>query len=297
MTLSPTRLASLVAPLLVVLMAALAWAPQARAADRLKVSLVPGVSHVQPGVPFYVAVRLQHKEGYHTYWKFPGIVGVPTSMDWTLPEGWKAEPLIWPAPIQVHMFKIRAQGYHGEVLLPVKLTPPAHIEGAEVDLAGKVSWMCCGRDCSPGFTDVSLRLPVKDAPAPPDPAWAPKIVAAQQSAPEPIQNWETAAVREAGFITLTLTPTSEAAQAAGKQIKDVLFFTDDGLINADKDQPLTRTDDGAIILKLEISQYADDPDADRLNGLLRTSSAAGWTTGEPPTPAVSISVPVVGKVE
>jgi thiol:disulfide interchange protein DsbD len=294
MTLSKPRFTPFAALLPALFLAALAWATPAHAADRLKVSLVPGVTHVQPGGPFYVAVRLQHKEGYHTYWKFPGIVGVPTSMDWKLPEGWKAEPLIWPAPIQVHMFKIRAQGYHGEVLLPVKLTPPAHIEGAEVEIVGKVSWMCCGRDCSPGFTDVSLRLPVKAAPPSPDSAWAPKIVAAQQSAPEPLKEWQTAAVREVGFITLTLTPQSEAAKTAGNQIKDVLFFTDDGLINADKDQPLTRTDDGRLILKLEISQYADDPDADRLNGLLRTGSAAGWTIRDRPAPAVSISVPIVG---
>src|SRR5688572_10915548 len=49
-------------------------------AEPLTIELVSEVASIQPGSPFYVGLHLKHKEHYHTYWKFPGIVGVPTDM-------------------------------------------------------------------------------------------------------------------------------------------------------------------------------------------------------------------------
>src|SRR6187551_155684 len=48
----------------------------------LSIELVSEVTSIQPGTPFYVGLHLKHQEHYHTYWKFPGIVGVPTDMAW-----------------------------------------------------------------------------------------------------------------------------------------------------------------------------------------------------------------------
>src|SRR5690349_5590369 len=49
-------------------------------AEPLSIELVSEVTSIQPGMPFYVGLHLKHQEHYHTYWRFPGIVGVPTSM-------------------------------------------------------------------------------------------------------------------------------------------------------------------------------------------------------------------------
>src|SRR5687767_15037610 len=70
-------------------------------ADPLKIDLISEVSTIQPGTPFHVGLHLKHREHYHTYWKFPGIVGVPTDTEWGLPPGWHANSLEWPAPERV----------------------------------------------------------------------------------------------------------------------------------------------------------------------------------------------------
>src|SRR5215212_269957 len=104
-------------------------------AEPLSIELISEVTSIQPGTSFYVGLHLKHQEHYHTYWKFPGIVGVPTDMAWKLPPGWKAGPIEWPAPERVMMFQIKAQGYHGEVLLPMKVTPPNDLQsGAKITL-------------------------------------------------------------------------------------------------------------------------------------------------------------------
>ena len=50
-------------------------------------ALVSGVDTVRPGQPFLVGLKVHHHEGFHTYWRSPGIVGVPFALKWEVPEG------------------------------------------------------------------------------------------------------------------------------------------------------------------------------------------------------------------
>ena len=130
----------------------------------LSVDLVSEVSHVQPGTPFYVGVFIHHEPGFHTYWKQPGIVGVPTSIKWDLPRGWKGGDLEYPEPESVMMFTLKAQGYERDVLLQAQITPPKKLDpGSSITLSGRAVWMCCAQSCHPGFKDLSL-TPVSYTP-------------------------------------------------------------------------------------------------------------------------------------
>jgi len=127
-----------------------------------------------------VGLALHHGQGYHTYWKHPGTaLGVPTGITWKdLPAGFKAEPIDWPEPEPVLMFQIKAQGYERDVVLPIRITPPADLkDGSMVKLSGKALWMCCNQECNPGFQDLVIELPVKVADAPVYNAeWRPRFV-------------------------------------------------------------------------------------------------------------------------
>ena len=100
---------------------ALASAEQETQGADLK--FVAAVSAIQPGVPFTVALHIRHEEGFHTYWKAPGIVGLPTMIEWKLPPGFSAGPIEWPSPELVDMASHPAHGYHRDVLLLTKKTP------------------------------------------------------------------------------------------------------------------------------------------------------------------------------
>ena len=82
----------------VVLAAAAFLAPVLRAQpSHVKASLVSADATVQPGHAFTVALRFVHDPHWHTYWVNPGT-GLPTSLAWKLPPGWKASDILWPAP-------------------------------------------------------------------------------------------------------------------------------------------------------------------------------------------------------
>ena len=70
-------------------------------------TLICDVSSFKPGVPFRIGVRLAVAERTHVYWRNPGDSGLPSGVDWTLPDGFTAGPLQWPAPIR---FEIEETG-------------------------------------------------------------------------------------------------------------------------------------------------------------------------------------------
>jgi thiol:disulfide interchange protein DsbD len=232
----------------------------------LSIELVSEVTSVQPGTPFYVGLHLKHQEHYHTYWKLPGIVGVPTNMEWKLPPGWKADSIEWPAPERVMMFRIKAQGYHGEVLLPIKLTPPPDLApGTNVTLEGKATWMCCGLDCNPGFTDLSITLPVAEFPRPANATNEALFQKARANMPQALAGYDAKASREGDRVTLRVTPKEGIAPLAADM--SGIFFTEDGYINADSPQ-VFRKDGESLVVELGVSTYFTDPAPADLRGIL-----------------------------
>lgn len=244
-------------------------------ANPLKISLVSEVTSIAPGKPFYVGLHLQHRKGDHTYWKFPGIVGVPTGIEWKLPKGFATGPIEWPEPQSVLMYQTKAQGYEGETLLPVRITPPKTLKpGAMVILSGQASWMCCGKVCNPGLKELSLEMKVADA-AEWDEKWRGKFDAARAAAPQTLAGWKAEAKRVGDVVHLKLTAMTEVAKKRTAAIKEMIFYTDDGLINADKPQTFSSPESGVLVMKLIISEYANDPKAGELSGVLQTPQ--GWS--------------------
>lgn len=54
--------------------------------------LIAENTHVQPGQPFWLAVKLNMDPHWHTYWRNPGDSGLGTTVDWELPEGSSTTP-------------------------------------------------------------------------------------------------------------------------------------------------------------------------------------------------------------
>ncbi|MBX7208785.1 MAG: hypothetical protein K1X78_10765 [Verrucomicrobiaceae bacterium] len=243
----------------------------------LEVTLVSEVTSIQPGRPFYAGLHLHHGPAYHSYWKYPGIVGVPTGVTWKLPRGFEAGEIEWPEPEPVLMFKIKAQGFERDVVLPVKITPPANLKPGEVvKLEGKASWMSCARTCHPGFTDISLSLPVSnDAPAF-DEKWRPAFEKERSLAARPSDAWQTAATESGMTVVLTVTPVrSGARKFTADQTQKIIFFTEDGWIDSDKPQVIRLNADGSIAITLTRSDiYLGKEPPRTLAGLLQ--SRDGW---------------------
>ncbi len=249
----------------------------------LNVELVSEVTTIRPGQPFYAGLLFHHDPGYHTYWKNPGLAGVPTNLQWSLPPGWKAGEIEWPAPDKVMMAQIATHGYERDVLLMVKLTPPAKIRDATVTLQTKASWMCCARTCNPGYCDLALSLPIA---AGAEPAWHPqwhKAFRNERAAfPVPITGWKLSAVKQGKKIILTGQPEKPGTTLPEKPV----FFSSDNFICSHPPQVWQATATG-FQAELEMSELPPKNQS-VLRGLLRSKS--GWLPKD--SRAAIIEVPV-----
>ena len=147
-------------------------AAAAPAASQTKASLKLDLAAARPGDTVMAALRLEMKDGWHTYWRNGGDAGAPTEIQWQLPPGLSAGALQWPAPEKYEAEGVYSYVYHDEVWL---LTPLRVQEGTPLGTAAlkaKVSWLECEKLCLPGAATVTATLeiapearPSADAPA------------------------------------------------------------------------------------------------------------------------------------
>jgi DsbC/DsbD-like thiol-disulfide interchange protein/cytochrome c biogenesis protein CcdA len=250
-------------------------------------SLVASDASIKPGTPFTVALRLDHKPHWHSYWLNPGT-GLPTKIVWTLPAGWTAGDIQWPAPLVLEDSRgnVIGNGYEGDLLLPVILTPPADLKaGAIVELTAKAEWLMCQDECVPGNAKLSLSLPVAAEDPKPDAAWGEKIRAVLAQLPVTDPSWTIGASKDAKGVTLRVQAAGSAAGAA-RTAEAIHFFSADGFIASDVPESVTPDGKGGFVLTLPVSP--DGPkDAARLVGVL--TSKQGWKS-DGSLPGITIDV-------
>lgn len=155
------------AGLLVMLIAAPLRAQEAVPKDLIKTKLLADVASIQPGKPFQVGVLLDISPKWHVYWINFGEAGIPTTVEWQLPEGFKASSTLYPVPTRLTaQGSITVYGYENQVMLMTTITPPARIDATRVDIGAKASWLACEDLCIPGEAKVSLSLPVGNTSSP-----------------------------------------------------------------------------------------------------------------------------------
>ncbi len=240
--------------------------------QHVQASLVAADASIQPGRPFTVALHLVHDPHWHTYWHNPGT-GLATKLVWNLPAGFTAGEIQWPAPslIKDHSGNVSGNGYEGDLLLPVTITPPADLQpGAAIELKARAEWLMCEEVCIPGSGEVGLSLSVANDAPKPDATWGEKIRKVLAGLPRTDAAWTVTATHNATTITLAITPAGTIPAALVP--RDLHFFPDDSLVAFELPQPV-RDERGGFVLALPMSDDAPK-NPGRLLGVV--TSESGW---------------------
>jgi DsbC/DsbD-like thiol-disulfide interchange protein len=259
--------AGAVATLLLVCARASAATP-ATPASHVRAELVSELESIQPGQPFWVGLHLAMDPGWHTSWQNPGDSGQPTRIEWTLPPGFEADPIEWPYPRPFARDTVVRFGYDQDVVLPVRITPPASLApGRLVSLAARAEWQECREECLPGRADVAVTLPVsRDAPRPLS-ALAAIFALTRQRLPVTAAGWTFEATADGPAFQLRVRPPGSWGT-----IEHAYFFPQEAqVVDYTAAQTLAATADG-YRLDLAAAPTATRPPA-RLRGVLLTGSA------------------------
>ncbi len=115
------------------------------------------------GQTLWLGLAIDHKPHWHTYWKNPGDSGLPTQLQWTLPEGFQAGEIEWPTPKRLPIGPLMNHGYEGKLLLPVSVTVPAGFSGDTLPVKLRADWLVCKDVCIPESGDFALDIPARSA--------------------------------------------------------------------------------------------------------------------------------------
>jgi len=236
-------------------------------APHVEVELVADVDSVRPGEPFDAGLRFALEKDWHVYWSNPGDSGLAPRVHWTLPPGTEVGELTWPHPHRIAIGPLVNFGYEGEILLPVRVTPPATLAPGETfALAARAEWLVCKEDCIPGEAELALALPV--ASTPPDRSrWAPLFDAMRALVPRERPAIAVEAVRHDDRVELRLTARDGGPVLAGAPPGSLVFFpADAGLIENASEQPQSIARD-LVTVSLEKSHQRREP-VERLRGAL-----------------------------
>ncbi len=257
---------------------------QASSPPHVVAGLIAETRNVVPGRPLHLALRQEIQSGWHTYWSNPGESGLPTTIDWSLPSGFKVGPIAWPTPERFTVGPVVGYGYEHEAVLPVTIDAPSGLQpGAQVTISAHASWLVCSDICIPEEADLSLSLPVGLA-SEADAGAAPLFAAARARIPAP-NPFPTVATASNDEITLRVA-TGDATR-----LKDLAFFPADADVIDDGAPQSIAADADGVVLKLKRAEKSPPP---RLNGILLFRDLAlqeQATSGEGPQ-ALEISVPI-----
>ena len=127
----------------------------------------------KPGETLWAGLEMKIPAHWHTYWRYSGDAGMPTTVTWTLPDGVSAGDIAWPLPTKTILkpgdIIVCTYSYENRVVLlvPIKLDPG--IKPGSLKLQTSVVWLECLDEggCVPGKSELTGRLTIgpKDKPS------------------------------------------------------------------------------------------------------------------------------------
>ena len=105
---------------------------------------------------FYVGIRLQMQDGWHTYWENPGDSGSPFEATWTTDAGVIIENVSWPTPQTIPYPPLMTFGYEGDVVFPFQVFRSLDTKLTEISL--DFDFLICADICIPEQATLTLDL-------------------------------------------------------------------------------------------------------------------------------------------
>ena len=213
----------------------------------LDLTLISETKSISQGKPFTLGLHIKHHKGYHTYWKNPGIVGVPTELKWNLPVGFTASDIQFPHPELSSMADYPCHGYERDVTLLVTITPPAKFTEKQFSISADASWMCCYKNCYPGFKTLSITLPTGVNQVI-DPAHRAEFSTARKEIPK-----VSSLITSSLLSSTTQDYVALSLKLPAKQ-KPLYLFSSDEQLSSDQKQSFSLQKDGSYLLKINRSK-------------------------------------------
>ena len=107
-------------------------------------------------IPIGILIELENN--WHIYWRNPGDSGMPTSIDFNLPDGITISEIKWPAPKAFEYDGLASYGYEKQLLLLAYLSVPKNYNLSSIEIIANLKSLICKDVCIPFNTTVSTEI-------------------------------------------------------------------------------------------------------------------------------------------
>ena len=127
------------------------------------------------GETLTLAIAFDPEPGWHGYWSNPGDAGQGMTVDWTLPDGWRAGPFRYPVPERLTVAGLMNHVFEGPYAVLVDVEVPADARpGTMRSIEANASYLACtDRICVPEQASLrtTVRVAERGGPEPRFAAW------------------------------------------------------------------------------------------------------------------------------
>ena len=236
---------------------------------RVEVELVSDTRAIVPGQPFFLALKMVHGPGWHTYWTNPGT-GMPTKIAWELPAGFEVGPQISPIPKVKEDAIGNTHTYYDTVYHVYQVTPPSDLEADTVTFNGKASWLQCEEDrCDPPKSaPVDITLAV-DSQVDVNSEAKASIEAVLGQQAKPLDAWTVSSSQTEETFIFTLTPGEGVNADPG-----AVYVFEEGQLLASETPTVTKDGDNLVVT----TNKDEEGEITELKGFLYAPN--GWLAGD-----------------
>lgn len=226
----------------------------------------------------WLAVEIEPREGWHSYWSNPGDSGAAPILEWQMPTGVTADKPLFSLPELIPVGPLANYGYHGSSVMLVRLETGEELSGKPLIL--NAEWLICEVECVPQFATLTIDGTVRHGEKVIENAAL--FANARAKLPEPAY-WSAALNiwPEASELTVFMSPDEVQG------LENAYYFSgQDGVLAYAAPQSWKWTEAG---LQLALVREAGSEPPEKANGIIVLETAGGVRTGYTLSPKVTVA--------
>lgn len=197
-----------------------------------------------------IGVLIELEKDWHIYWRNPGDSGMPTAIDFELPEGVSISEIEWPVPKVFEFDGLASFGYEKQILLIAELNVSENFESDSVSITAILKSLICKDVCIPFNTTITKEIKLSNEFSAEDDI-ANLFSETRRTLPGVKSDFELSVVPDENNITIIL----ENLNYALTKINSLYFIPyDNGMFKNTAEQNFKIKDDG-IELIVEYDQF------------------------------------------
>jgi thiol:disulfide interchange protein DsbD len=199
-------------------------------------------------VPIGILIELE--KDWHIYWRNSGDTGIPTSIEFDLPEGITVSEIKWPVPKVFEFDGLASFGYEKQVLLLTELTIPENYQSNSLSVTAKLKSLICKDVCIPFNATVSKEIILMNN-FPADDDFSTLFAQTRNNLPEVQNDFELSLTPDEDYITLIV----QSLNLDLKKITSLYFLPYENGIFKNTTEQNYKVKDDEIELMIEYDQF------------------------------------------